>query len=91
MPERVTKLHALLDELEKELHSVESLDDQSRELLKEAVGEIQSALQEDDTEKLQHQSLADKLGESVVEFETSHPTLHGVVNRIIYMLGQMGI
>lgn len=91
MPERMTKLRALLEELEQEIRGVESLDEQSRELLKEAADEIQAALHEEDSEKLAHQSLSEKLGESVAEFDSSHPTLHGVVNRIIYMLGQMGI
>lgn len=91
MPERVEKLRLLLDELENELHSLESLDDQSREMLRETAGEIQAALQGEDAGRLQHQPLSDKLSETVAEFESSHPTLHAVVHRIIYVLGQMGI
>jgi hypothetical protein len=91
MPERIEKLRTLLDELEQELHSVESLDDESRSMLKETAEEIQGALREDDTTTLEPQTMSNKLGDAVTDFETSHPTLHAVVSRIVDVLGQMGI
>ena len=40
MPEKIQKLRTLVDELEQELQGVESLDDESRSMLKEAADEI---------------------------------------------------
>jgi len=90
MSERIEKLRTLLDELEQELHGVEELDDETRSMLQEAAGEIQTALQEEDA-NLEHQTMSERLGDAVAEFESSHPTLHAVVTRIVDVLGQMGI
>lgn len=91
MPERIEKLRALLDELEHELHGVESLDDESRSMLKEAAAEIETALQAEDVSEIEHQTLSDRLNDAVSEFESSHPTIYAVVNRMVDVLGQMGI
>jgi hypothetical protein len=91
MSEKIQKLRILVDELEQELHGVESLDNESRSMLKEATDEIQAALQKEDVEALEHQTMSARLNDVVSEFETSHPTLYAVVNRMVDVLGQMGI
>jgi hypothetical protein len=91
MPEKIQKLRILVDELEQELQGVESLDDESRSMLKEAADEIQTALQKEDVEGIEHQTMSARLNDVVAEFETSHPTLYAVVNRMVDVLGQMGI
>lgn len=91
MPERIKKLRGLLDELEQELHGVESLDNEARELLKEAAAEIHTALQTDKIDEIPDQSLSARLDDAVSEFESSHPTIYAVVNRMVDVLGQMGI
>jgi len=91
MPERIEKLRTLLDELEQELHGVESLDDELRTMLREAAEEIQTALQAEDVTSMEHQTLSARLNDAVSEFVSSHPTLYAVVNRMVDVLGQMGI
>lgn len=91
MPERIEKLRTLLDELEQELHGVETLDEETRRMLREAADEIQNALREQDAPDLEHQTMSEKLADAVSGFESSHPTLHAVVSRIVDVLGQMGI
>ena len=91
MPEKIQNLRILVDELEQELQSVESLDDESRSMLKEAAHEIQTALQKEDVEGIAHQTMSARLNDVVAEFKTSHPTLYAVVNRMVDVLGQMGI
>ena len=88
MPEKIQKLRTLVDELEQELQGVESLDDESRPMLKEAADEIHAALQKEDVE---HQRMSVRLNDVVAEFKTSHPMLYAVVNRMVNVLGQMGI
>jgi len=89
--EQVEKLKATVTELEEELHSLEELDDDSRAVLREAAREIQAALHEDEPDDLQSQSLTDRLNGVTHGFEGSHPTLTGIISRLIDGLGQMGI
>jgi len=88
MPERIDRLRATVRELEKELASLSEIDDQTRDVLEEAVQEIRDALRPQD---LEPQSLASRLKLAAEDFESSHPTLFGIVSRMIDALGQMGI
>lgn len=91
MPNRIEKLRAAIHELERELQSVESLDERTRQTLEDAVGEIQSALHEEDTSQLEEPGIRSRLDEALQDFEASHPTLAGLLSRIVDMLGQIGI
>ena len=89
MPERKEKLRETLEELEAELQSLESLDPETRDMLAEAAADIQAALHKDDA--AEHHTISERLRDTVQEFEADHPTLAGVLNRLIDGLGQMGI
>jgi DNA repair exonuclease SbcCD ATPase subunit len=104
MNEKLQRLKATLTELEEELSELDSLDDTTREMLEEAAREIDDTLdQYDSSESLAEtpqlleeeddiqQSPRSRLKEAVGQFETSHPTLSGLLNRLIDALGQMGI
>ena len=90
MPERIEKLRARVAELEAELASLPEIDDEAREVLTEAVTEIQTALQKSPGD-IEHHTLTERLRDAAKEFESSHPTLFGVVSRTIDALAQMGI
>ena len=90
MPERIERLQVTVAELEAELASLTELDGPTRALLEEAVGELQATLQKQPTE-IEHHSLTQRLNESAKAFESSHPTLYGIVSRTIDALAQMGI
>ena len=85
------KLHAALDQLHKQLEEAESLDPESVAQLVAAMEEIQATLQKQDRAEGSQQGLIDRLSESARSFEESHPTISGMVSRVIDMLGQMGI
>ena len=87
LPEKIPKLR----NLEQELPDVESLDGKPGSMLREATDEIQTALQKEDVEGIEHQTMSVRLNEIIAEFKTSHPTLYTVVNRMVDVLGQMGI
>lgn len=91
MSEHVEKLKATVAELEEELRSLEALDDETSEVLEEALREIQAALSPDKSTELEAESLMDRLNDATLEFEGSHPTLAGIIGRLIDGLGQMGI
>jgi hypothetical protein len=89
MPERIEKLRQTVKELEEELASVEAFDDETRQMLEEAVSEIQTVLQEEG--ELEPDSVIERLRSAEQEFQVSHPTLSGIVARMIDALGQLGI
>ena len=91
MPRRLEKLRETLDELDRELASVDTVDPRTRALLEEARAEIQTALDQQDTDQLRSQSLIDRLKDAEQEFEASHPNLSGIVMRMINTLAQLGI
>ena len=91
MSENVQKIKTAITELENELRSLPSLDGETRQVLEEAVREIQTALGPEESGDLQQQSLMERLGSTTQEFEGSHPTLTGIISRLIDGLGQMGI
>jgi ABC-type transporter Mla subunit MlaD len=90
MTDRLDKLRATLSELEKELATVDSLDDDAREQLADAAAEIAATLRRG---KRSDQTLVaeDSLKNRLVDFEASHPQLAIVVGRLLDGLAQLGI
>jgi tRNA C32,U32 (ribose-2'-O)-methylase TrmJ len=91
MPDRLEKLKEIVKELEAEIESLEAIDPQAQQILEDTVGELRAALGRADTSALESQTLADRLEHAEAEFQVSHPTLSGIVLRIINALGQLGI
>ena len=91
MPERLEKLRTALNELERELAGLDELDSRTRSMLEEARHEIETALYKQDPAQIEHVSLVDRLETAAQTFQVSHPTLAGVVQRMIDALGQLGI
>jgi signal transduction histidine kinase len=85
------KLRATLAELERELHAVSSMDDESRASLEQSIAEIRTALHEDEPSSVESEPLIDRLKETVERFEGTHPTLTLAVSRLIDVLGEMGV
>lgn len=91
MPARLDKLRAALTELERELSGIDKLDAPTRLMLEEARHEIETALYKQDPAQIEHVSLVDRLETAAQTFQVSHPTLAGIVQRMIDALGQLGI
>jgi len=81
----------MISELEKELSAVETVDDESRQRLLEAVREIRSTLEGNAASKLRPHSLIGRLQDGVQKFEGSHPTLTVTLSRLIDGLAEIGI
>jgi hypothetical protein len=89
---RLDNLRKLLAELEDELDRVEELDDATRDRLTKVRGEIQESLdREEHPSDWQPEAIVERLTEATYEFSASHPTLSGIVRRLVDALGQMGI
>lgn len=91
MSDRVQQLRAIIAELESETAALDSLDDEARAALTEAVDELRDTLSRLSPDQAAPQSLVDRFRSSEERFQASHPNLAGIVLRIIDGLGQLGI
>ena len=91
MSEQFEKLRATITDLELELSQLDSFDADTRRLLEDAMAEIQAAIHKQDATHLQPHFLSGRLASAAERFETTHPTLFGIVSRIVEGLAQMGI
>jgi hypothetical protein len=91
MTDNLEKLRSTLGELKEELHSLGTIDDQTRQSLEDVVQDIHSSLHSSEGTDIENHSLIERLKEAAQGFEESHPTLSGIVARMIDGLGQIGI
>lgn len=89
--QRLEQLRATVRELEQELSEVDSLDPATRQVLSQAAREIQAALGANASAPLSTPGITQRLRDAAAEFESSHPTLSGVLERVVDALGQLGI
>jgi hypothetical protein len=90
MPDRLEKIRETIRDLEAELASLDSIDQETRSVLETAVTEISEILQRPGS-AASRDSLANRLQQVAQGLESSHPNLFGVVERTVNALGQMGI
>ncbi len=92
MPERIEKLKAIVKELEAELESLDTVDAQSQQILEDALQDLHEALGKTNTVPLDSaDSLIERFRSAEGNFQVTHPTLSGLVMRMINALGQLGI
>ncbi len=91
MPERVEKLRTIIRELESEVDSADSLDEETRGTLEKAVAELHATLREQSPDEAAPEGLIDRLRLAEQRFQVSHPNIAGLLLRIIDGLGQLGI
>ena len=87
MPKR--KLHERLVELDEELKSLDSLDEESLETLEQMVTDIRKLL--DETIEESPEPEPDVLVSLAARLEGEHPTLALAVRKVVEALGNMGI
>jgi hypothetical protein len=91
MSEHIEKIKSAVAELEDELASIGQVDGETRAVLEQAVLDILAALHTAAPGERAPQSLLDRLQSAAQEFEESHPTVTGILSRLVDGLGQMGI
>jgi hypothetical protein len=85
------ELQEALKELHAELDGTPSVDDESRRLLVEIRDEIEELLSRSGDDVTSPKSLDERLQESVIHFEGTHPRLTAIINRVVDALASMGI
>jgi hypothetical protein len=91
MPERVEKLKSLVKELEATLETLDAADAESQQSLAELLRDLRTALDKVDSEPIASETLAARFRTAEENFQVSHPTVSGLVLRMIDALGQLGI
>lgn len=76
----------LLERMQNDLSEYDPEDVKSQQLLAEARANIQQAIDDDD-----HESLPERLQESVLHFEATHPDLANAITIFIDSLSNMGL
>lgn len=90
MTEIVDRLRETLGALHRELDHIDPANPEMRRLLEETVAEIRDHLQTHPTQATP-QTVTERLNEAARHFEESHPTLGGLLNNTVDLLGRMGI
>ena len=86
------RLREHLEHLHSELASTEAIDDRSRELLGEVLGDIQTLLDRSSQDRSQEpEGLVERLRDATRQFEETHPTLAAAVGRVMDALSNLGI
>lgn len=89
-----TKLRELLEDLHGELEKADSVEPETRNLLKSVMDDIHGVLERREGEghsPEEEESISDRLSQSLVEFESSHPRVSLVVERLMKTLADIGI
>jgi hypothetical protein len=76
----------LLERMQNDLSQYDPQDAKSQQLLAEARANIQRAIDDDD-----HEALPERLQESVLHFEATHPDLANAITIFIDSLSNMGL
>ena len=85
------QLHRILAKLHDELATADSVDDESRALLKTLAGDVERLAGETETTAEEHESATDQLNELAVRFESEHPKLSHALGEVVDALGRLGI
>jgi hypothetical protein len=92
MDENSQRLRATITELERELRGGHPVDAETRAMLLEAVEEIQAALHASTAPATSEpHTLGERLNQAAAGFDASHPTLAGLLRRVVDALSQLGI
>jgi hypothetical protein len=85
-------LQELLAKLHGELEKAERVDDATRAALAEVTDDIRRLLaSEEPASREQGETLAGRMQESLLEFETEHPAVTRVINQMAAALANLGI
>lgn len=87
LKETLAELRAELRQLEASGVEGDALPEDARDALRDAAREIEQALEGDGADD----SLSARLQEAIERFEGSHPTLTGIVGRVVDALSDLGI
>jgi hypothetical protein len=88
---REQHLRQMLEQLHTEIQRAETIDDRSRELLRNVLGDIEDLLERKQQRGTHPVSIIERLREAVRAFEKTHPALTTAIGRVADALASLGI
>ncbi|HSE32549.1 MAG TPA: DUF4404 family protein [Pyrinomonadaceae bacterium] len=85
------ELHQELERLHADLHEIESLDKEDREILFRLEQDIRRILEDKGTDREQYQGLIDRLGDAITKFEAAHPKTTLMMRQVLDQIAYLGI
>lgn len=80
-----------ISQLRRDLNGLQELDEPTREELSKLEKRIENLLDEHNAEETVSEKVISHLEESATNFAVQHPQAEGLLRRIAYALGRMGI
>jgi hypothetical protein len=78
-----------LEQLHREIEKTEFVDPKDERLLHELLEDIRRLIESSERPHEQHDSLAERLGHAIEQFEESHPTLTATLARLSESFGRI--
>ncbi len=86
------ELRKLLEQLHTEIEQTHTVDDRARDLLRDLNGDIRELLDRSEHASLRPRaSTVRRLEESINQLEVTHPTLTGMLSKLLATLSNAGI
>jgi hypothetical protein len=86
------ELRKLLEQLHGEIENIQSVDDQSQDILRDLGADINRLLERSESSQVQlHPSMVKRLEDTIVDFEITNPALSTLIIKILDTLGGAGI
>ena len=86
------EIHSRLEELQAQLHQIDSTDANKQETVRRLKSDIQELLDQKEGVGSQHyQSLSERLREDIEQFEASHPQAALMMGQLVDVLANIGI
>jgi hypothetical protein len=86
------ELRKLLEQLHSEIENIQSVDDQSQDILRDLGADINKLLERSGGSQVElHPSMVKRLEETIVDFENTNPALSTLIIKILDTLGGAGI
>ena len=84
-------LQSIIENLHSELASAESIDEESRGLLKKLAQDVEKLADDADAADIEPETTTSQLQNAAVQFESDHPKLSMALSEVIDALGKLGI
>jgi hypothetical protein len=85
------QLRQLIANLHTELQDADSVDDESRAMLQQLIGDIEKLADGDEGANDAGTSAVDQVEQAALKFETEHPRLSMTLGELMDALGKLGI
>lgn len=84
-------LQDIIEKLHRELASADSVDEESRVMLRELVQDVEKLAGDAEVDGVEHHTTAGQLENAALKFESEHPKLSMALGEVIDALGKLGI